>query len=182
MQRVCLSPCWINLPYPPVAKDVRIFFSILHIGELRARRASSSSWVVSSHCFACAYDGCCSGFLSCTSRPLYYTLSFRGVEQNTERDTQHRASSKRRDPDRLSTCKTPADQYQVGTQHHSRTAEQSQPTLRQLTRRTHTLSLRENCSHTLCTGGTPKRWKSIGQDLSTGTNLSCCFLRLCRAH
>jgi len=115
------------------------------------------------------------------SYPLYHTRSFRGVEQNTARDTQHRASAKRRDPDRLSICKTPADQYQVGTQHHSSTAEQPQPTLRQLTRRTHNLSLRENFSHTLCTGGTPKRWKSIGQDLSTGDNLSCCFLRLCRA-
>src|SRR6266853_1927728 len=86
------------------------------------------------------------------SYPLYHTLSFRGFEQNTERGTQHCARSKRRDPDGLSIRKTPADQYQVGTQHHSSAAEETETTIRYLTRCTHKLYLHPGLYHTLCPG------------------------------
>ena len=73
--------------------------------------------------------------------PLDHTFSLRCFEHNTERGTQHGDPSKRRDPDRLSLGTTPADQYEVGTKHQCSAIEQTQPTRRSLTRRTHTLCL-----------------------------------------
>ena len=62
--------------------------------------------------------------------PLCHMLSLRGFEHKTARGTQHGARSKRRDPDRLSVRKTPAEQDQVCTKHHSSNGEQTETTRR----------------------------------------------------
>src|SRR5258708_2677231 len=108
MQRVCLSHSWINLPYPPVAKMYVSFFRSC----ISANGERGGLHQVLGLCLHIASRVLAAVVLDSSPvppAPLYHTLSFRGVEQNTERGTQHRAPSKRRDPDRLSICKTPAD-------------------------------------------------------------------------